>query len=159
MLEYARWKYTIAALVLVASALYALPNLFPQDPAVQITANRGAVVDEALDGRVGGLLDEAGIDSKSVAIEGDSLIVRLADPAAQLRAAELLRPELDKYTVALNLASTVPEWLGWIGGKPMLLGLDLQGGVHFLMEVDAKAALEKREASFAEQIRSEEHNV
>jgi len=153
MLEYARWKYVVALIVLLASTLYALPNLYPQDAAVQITANRGFAVDDALDARVEALLKDAGIATKSVQKEGDSLLVRL-ETADQLRAAELLRPELEQgYTVAQNLVSTVPDWLNAFGARPMRLGLDLQGGVHFLLQVDQKAALEKRENSYAEQIR------
>ncbi|MGL6291293.1 MAG: protein translocase subunit SecD [Silanimonas sp.] len=153
MLEYARWKYVVALIVLLASALYALPNLYPQDAAVQITANRGFAVDDALDARVEGLLKDAGIAPKAVQKEDDSLVVRL-DAAEQLRAAELLRPELESgYTVAQNLVSTVPAWLDLFGARPMRLGLDLQGGVHFLLQVDQQAALEKRENSYAEQIR------
>lgn len=153
MLEYARWKYVVALVVLLASALYALPNLYPQDAAVQITANRGAVVDDALDARVEGLLKEAGITPKSVAKEADNLMVRL-DGADQLKAAGLLRDALGNgFTVAQNLASTVPDWLDAVGAQPMRLGLDLQGGVHFLLQVDEAAALEQRENSFAEQIR------
>jgi preprotein translocase subunit SecD len=153
MLEYARWKYVVALIVLLASAIYALPNLYPQDAAVQITANRGFTIDDALDARVEGLLKDAGIPAKSVAKEGDNLMVRL-DGADQLRAAELLRPALEPgYTVAQNLVSTVPDWLDAIGAQPMRLGLDLQGGVHFLLQVDQQAALEKREGTYAEQIR------
>lgn len=153
MLEYARWKYVLALILILASALYALPNLYPQDAAVQITANRGFAVDAALDARVEAKLREAGIDFKSVAEEEGSLFVRLGD-ADQLRAAELLREYLGRgYIVAQNLASTVPSWLDAIGARPMLLGLDLQGGVHFLLQVDQQAALERREATFAEQIR------
>jgi preprotein translocase subunit SecD len=153
MLEYARWKYVVALIVLLASTLYALPNLYPQDAAVQITANRGFAVDDALDARVEAVLKDAGVATKSVQKEGESLMVRL-DAADQLRAAELLRPALEQgYTVAQNLASTVPDWLDMFGASPMRLGLDLQGGVHFLLQVDQKAALEKRENSYAEQIR------
>ncbi len=154
MLEYPRWKFILAALILVLSTLYALPNLYKQDAAVQITANRGSVVDAALRDRVAGLLDAAGIPYKSVAEEGGNLLVRLASDD-QLRAAQLLRSEFEGgYTVAQNLASTVPRWLELIGARPMLLGLDLQGGVHFLLQVDQKAALEKRETAYAEQIRA-----
>ncbi|GIX38792.1 MAG: protein translocase subunit SecD [Silanimonas sp.] len=153
MLEYPRWKFILAALILVLSTLYALPNLYKQDAAVQITANRGSVVDAALRDRVAGLLDTAGIPYKSVAEEGGNLLVRLSSDD-QLRAAQLLRSEFEGgYTVAQNLASTVPRWLELIGARPMLLGLDLQGGVHFLLQVDQKAALEKRESAYAEQIR------
>jgi preprotein translocase subunit SecD len=155
MLEYARWKYLVAALVLIVASIYSLPNLFPQDAAVQITANRGSTVDAALRERAQGLLEKSQIPFKRIDLEERDLLVRLQDGSQQLRAADLLREELgDGYVVALNLASTVPGWLEAIGAKPMLLGLDLQGGVHFLMEVDQKAALEKRENGFAEDIRS-----
>ncbi|MBB1089441.1 protein translocase subunit SecD [Lysobacter sp. SG-8] len=154
MLTYARWKYVVLLLILVFSTLYALPNIFPQDPSVQVSANRGATVDEGLKGRVEGELEEAGIQPRSVAVEGDNLLVRLSDPDAQVKAADALRPELGSdYIVALNLASTVPEWLEELGGKAMLLGLDLQGGVHFTMQVDQAAALEKRLEATAEDVR------
>ena len=135
MLEYARWKYVLALLVLLLSALYALPNLYPQDPSVQITANRGSQVDAALQTRVEALLKEAGVTPKSVEIEkGGNLLVRTLSPAVQTKAADALNAGLGSgYVVALNLASTVPDWLDAIYAKPMLLGLDLQGGVHFLM--------------------------
>ena len=113
MLEYARWKYVVALLVLLLSALYALPNLYPQDPSVQITANRGSQVDAALETRVEAILQKAGVQPKSVEIEkGGNLLVRTASPAAQTRAADALNAELGTgYVVALNLASTVPDWL------------------------------------------------
>ena len=155
MLEYARWKYVVILLVLLLSALYALPNIYPQDPSVQVTANRGFNVDAALRQRVEASLKKAGVTVKSVEIGKDgNLLVRLPDPATQVKAADLLRPELGSgYVVALNLASTVPSWLEAIGAKPMLLGLDLQGGVHFLMQVDQQAALAKRFDATAEDIR------
>jgi len=153
MLEFARWKYILAALVLLASAFYAMPNLFPQDPAVQISANRGEV-DAAVKSRIEALLKANGIVPRRVAIEDGNLLVRLANPDDQLKASDLIRPELDsRYTSALNLASTVPSWLSKLGAKPMTLGLDLQGGVHFLMEVDQAAALDKRMNAYAEEIR------
>jgi preprotein translocase subunit SecD len=155
MLEFARWKYILAALILVIATVYSLPNLFPQDSAVQISANRGNSVDVALRERVQGVLETQKIGFKRIEIEGDNLLVRLADPSAQLRAADAVRGELGTgYVVALNLASTVPDWLTSIGAKPMSLGLDLQGGVHFMMEVDERGALEKRENGFLEDIRS-----
>ncbi len=154
MLDFPRWKYALVALVLLFSIVYALPNLFPQDPAVQINANRGATVDAALKERVQGLLEKDKIPFKSVAIEKTSLLVRLDNADTQIRAADLVRPALgNRYTVALNLASTVPGWLTSIGGQTMPLGLDLQGGVHFLMEVDQQAALEKRESAYADDLR------
>ena len=154
MLEFARWKYVVIAVVLIFTALYSLPNLYPKDPAVQITANRGAAVDAPLTARVEGLLKANSIPYKKVAIEGNSLLVRVAGTEVQAKASDLIRNQLGTgYTVALNLASNVPGWLQAIGGKPMSLGLDLQGGVHFLMEVDQKAAIEKRSEGFVDEIR------
>ncbi|MEJ5207746.1 protein translocase subunit SecD [Denitratimonas sp. CY0512] len=155
MLEYARWKYVVAVLVLIIATIYSLPNLFPQDTAVQISATRGGVVDEALKERVHGVLERSQIEFKAIEFDNNNLLVRLADPNTQIRAADTIRGEVGQgYVVALNLASTVPDWLTRIGADPMLLGLDLQGGVHFLMEVDQKAALETREVGFVDDIRA-----
>ena len=155
MLEYARWKYLLILVVLALSALYALPNAFPQDPSVQVTANRGAAVDAALQQRVRGVLARAGVRPKAVQITPDgNLLVRTTDPDAQTRASDALGAELGNgYVVALNLASTTPRWLQRIAAKPMLLGLDLQGGVYFLMQVDRKAATDKRFEAYAEDLR------
>ncbi|MFA5685366.1 MAG: protein translocase subunit SecD [Lysobacteraceae bacterium] len=154
MLEFARWKYVLAALIFVVGILYSLPNLYPQDTALQITAARGGSVNDALTSRVSAVLDEADVGYKSIALEDGNLLVRLQDPNTQIRAADRVREALgNNYVVALNLASTVPAWLEAIGAYPMVLGLDLQGGVHFLMEVDQAGALEKRENAFAEDIR------
>ena len=155
MLEFPRWKYFLILVVLVVSALYALPNVYQKDPSVQITASRGAQLDDALRSRIDADLKSAGITPKAVTREGDSLMVRLPTLQAQTRANDVLRQQLgENYTVALNLASTVPDWLAKLGGRPMVLGLDLVGGVHFAMQVDQKAALEKRLEGFAEDIRT-----
>jgi preprotein translocase subunit SecD len=155
MLVYTRSKYILALVVLLLSALYSLPNLYPQDPSVQITASRGAKIDAAFRQRVDAALKSAGVVPKEVeAQKGGELLVRLKTPDAQIRAADVLRDAVgSNYVVALNLASTVPDWLRAVGARPMLLGLDLQGGVHFLMQVDQKAALEKRFESYAEDLR------
>lgn len=155
MLEFPRWKYALVIIIVLFSALYALPNLFPQDLAVQVSANRGGVVDEALKERVQGVLEKDSLPFKSMELDGDTLLVRTDTPDHQLTAADELRDALgNDYVVAVNLASTVPGWLSALGGKPMLLGLDLRGGVHFKMEVDQRAALDKRENGFADDIRS-----
>ncbi|ROP79906.1 preprotein translocase subunit SecD [Stenotrophomonas rhizophila] len=155
MLEFPRWKYFLILIVLAVSALYALPNIYQKDPAVQITANRGGQIDDALRDRVLGDLKQAGVEPLSVAKEGDSLIVRLPTLQAQTAANDALRDEMgEDYVVALNLASTVPEWLSDLGAKPMVLGLDLQGGVHFVLQVDQKAALDKRLDAYAEDVRT-----
>ncbi len=155
MLEYSRFKYLIIVVVVLLSALYALPNVYPQDPSVQVTANRGYQVDEALEKRVEALLEKAGVTPLSVEIEDEGeLLIRLEDVQDQTRVSDLLGEEIgDNYVVALNLASTVPPWLEAIGAKRMLMGLDLQGGVHFLMQVDRKAALDKRFDAYAEDVR------
>ncbi|WP_282271730.1 protein translocase subunit SecD [Stenotrophomonas sp. PS02298] len=156
MLEFPRWKYFLILIVLAVSALYALPNIYQKDPSVQITANRGGQIDDALQERVSKALGEAGVTAKSVEKEGENnLIVRLASLDAQSRANEVLRETAgENYTVALNLASTVPDWLANLGGKPMVLGLDLVGGVHFALQVDQKAAVDKRFEAFTEDVRT-----
>jgi len=146
MLEYARWKLVLAALITLVAAFYSFPNLFPQDPAIQISGNRGAVIDAALKERVQGVLEEANLPFKAIDTSegGDRLLIRLVTSDEQLPAQDAIRDLLgDSYTVALNLASTVPSWLSAMGAKSMTLGLDLQGGVHFLMEVDQLAAKDK----------------
>jgi preprotein translocase subunit SecD len=154
MLEYSRWKFALLAIIVAFSLLYSSGNLFPKDPSVQITAGRGASIDQALVERVSGALESAGISVKSVAIEESALMVRLTDVSVQQKAAEALREILgDDYVAALNLASTVPAWLDALRVEPMVLGLDLQGGVHFLMEVDVNAATDKRFEAILTQIR------
>ncbi|MFN4162625.1 MAG: SecDF P1 head subdomain-containing protein, partial [Stenotrophomonas sp.] len=155
MLEFPRWKYFLILIVLALSTLYALPNVYQKDPAVQITANRGGQIDDALRDRVLADLAKAGVKTLGAEKEGDSLIVRLADLQSQAAASDTLRDSVgEDYVVALNLASTVPEWLAKLGGSPMVLGLDLQGGVHFVLQVDQKAALDKRLDAYAEDVRS-----
>ncbi len=155
MLEFPRWKYVLILLVTLVSALYAMPNIYPQDPSVQVTASRGASIDEALRGRITAALSEAGVAPKAVEIEEGDMLVRLPGLDEQTRAADALRPVLgEDYIVALNLASTVPDWLNSLGARPMLLGLDLQGGVHFVLQVDQQAALDKRVEAYADEIRS-----
>jgi len=156
MLDFPKWKYALVFLILSFSVLYFLPNLFPQEPAVQVSANRGGSIDANLQQRVSALLQANGVNAKSVAIEKSNLLIRLANADEQIKVSDLVRPELGGgYTVALNLANTVPDWLVKIGAKPMTLGLDLQGGVHFLMQVDQKSALDKRENAYADEIRGD----
>src|SRR5215510_13808292 len=123
MLEYPKWKYWLIALVVAIGVFYALPNTFPQDPAVQISANRGSKIDDALKEKVQGALEQ-----KKLAIKGtpestdERMLVRLNSSDDQLKASEALRESLgENYVVALNLASTVPHWLEKVGGKPMPL--------------------------------------
>lgn len=155
MLEFPRWKYIVILLVVVLSVFYALPNIYPQDPSVQITPNRGSAIDVALRQRVDGALKGVGVTAKEVEDQnGKSLLVRLPSLDAQTKANDALRTTLgEDYVVALNLASTVPEWLSRFGARPMVQGLDLQGGVHFELQVDQKAALDKRVDAYVEDAR------
>ena len=154
MLEFPRWKYVLILIVVLASALYALPNLYPQDPSVQITANRGFAIDDALRARIDTALKQAGVQPKQIEVDDGTLLVRLPGLDEQTKANDALRQALgEDYLVALNLASTVPDWLGNLGARPMVQGLDLQGGVHFVLQVDQKAALDKRVEGYLEDIR------
>ena len=155
MLVYSRLKYAIAVLVQLLSALYAIPNMYPSDPSVQITPNRGFTVDAAFRTKIETALKGAHLQAKEVEIQNNgNLLVRMASSDDQSRAAGVLRDLVGSdYVVALNLASTVPDWMAAVHAKPMLLGLDLQGGVYFLMQVDRHAAMQKMFESTAEDIR------
>ena len=138
------WKYIIIILVVGLCALYASPNLYGEDHAVQISAGRNAQVNQQLVEQVSADLAAANIDSKSITLADEQILVRLPDADTQLRARESLEKALgENYYVAMNLAPDTPAWLSALGGEPMKLGLDLRGGVHFLMEVDMKRALDK----------------
>ena len=131
-------------LVVGLCALYASPNLYGEDHAVQISAGRNAVVNEQLLAQVTADLVAANIESKSIVMNDEQILVRLTDADTQLKARESLEKSLgENYFVAMNLAPDTPDWLSALGGQPMKLGLDLRGGVHFLMEVDMKRALDK----------------
>ena len=140
------WKNLLVLLVISFGFIYAAPNLYPPDPAIQLSGQSGAmVIDEAVLQKVEGALDEAGIEYFAGEADGESALIRLRDIDLQLRAKEIIQAEMGgNYIVALNLAPTTPEWLSSLGGQPMKLGLDLSGGVHFLLEVDLDAALATR---------------
>jgi preprotein translocase subunit SecD len=157
MSDFPRWKYAVVAIVLLFGIVYALPNMFPQQPAVQVSANRGATVDNALVTKVEGALkkDSIGFVRTSVDSKAQTLLVRFPNTNVQLKAYDVIKQALgEKYNVALNLASTVPSWLRAIHANAMPLGLDLQGGVHFLMEVDQQSVRDQRENSYVDDLRS-----
>jgi len=136
-------------------ALYALPNLFGDEPAVQVSAGRSGKVDLALVEKVETALKSATIDYRRAELENGRLMVRFADGDTQLKAKDVISKALvDDYIVALNLAPTTPAWLAAIGGEPMNLGLDLRGGVHFLMEVDMDAAVQQSLNSYSSELRA-----
>ncbi len=150
------WRYLLLAASLFFGALYALPNLFGEDPAVQISGLRGAPVDEALAQRVSGVLDRANIAVKQLETGTEHLLVRFNDTESQLQAVDRVRDALGvRYGVALNLAPSTPAWLRALDAKPMYLGLDLRGGVHFLMDVDMDTAIEQAEERYVEDVRTQ----
>lgn len=154
-MHFPAWKYFLIIVVLVVSGLYALPNLYPDENAVQVTSSSAAttLTSDVLT-QSEQLLDEAGLKHHGGAFSGNSALIRLSTPEDQLKAQEVLRQKLgDNYVVALNLAQTTPEWLGKIGAKPMKLGLDLRGGVRFVLEVDMDKALELRLRGTTQEIR------
>ena len=140
------WKNILILLVIAFGFIYATPNFYPPDPAIQLSGQSGAmVIDDSVLQKVEGALDEAGIDYFDGQADGESLLVRLQDIDLQLRAKEVIQAEMGgEYIVALNLAPTTPDWLSSLGGQPMKLGLDLSGGVHFLLEVDLASAVAVR---------------
>ncbi|RDJ00110.1 protein translocase subunit SecD [Dyella solisilvae] len=155
MSDFPRWKYALVAIVLVLGIIYALPNVFLPVPAVQITGNRDNVVDQTLQQRVVAALQKANIPSTSMELKNDHLVASFANADVQKSASDAIRSALgDDFTVAFNLKSTVPGWLTAIGARSMPLGLDLQGGVHFLMQVDQDDVIDKQETRYADDIRS-----
>ena len=154
-MQYPAWKYFVIITVLIIAGLYATPNLYPDEPAVQITsAAAGTQLSEGILTESQNLLKDAGISYLDGDFEGNSALVRFANPDLQLRAQEVLKKNLSEdYVVALNLAQTTPQWLRDIGAKPMKLGLDLRGGVRFVLEVDMEKAVEQRLTTASSDIR------
>lgn len=145
---YSLWKYLLVLAVLSLGLFYAAPNLYAPDPAIQITGESSSLlINESTLRRARSALDEAGIEYFGETISADERngLIRLRDADAQLRAQSSVARALgDGYIIALNLASTTPDWLSDYGGQPMKLGLDLSGGVHFKLEVDVDTAIERR---------------
>ncbi|MCF7969161.1 MAG: protein translocase subunit SecD [Methylococcaceae bacterium] len=149
------WKNILILLILTLAAIYALPNFFGEDPSVQLSPARGSALDQALVTQSEKALADAGLKAKAVELGETRLLVRFADTDAQLKAADALKAVYgDRYTVALNLAPATPNWLRNIGADPMYLGLDLRGGVHFMMQVDMDAAIKQAEERYAEDVRT-----
>jgi preprotein translocase subunit SecD len=155
MNQYPAWKYSLIAFVIAIGALYALPNLYGEDPALQITSSRGFQIPVELSAEIDNALTDAQLGYKSSEQIGNKLLYRFSSPDEQLQAADTLREGLgEQYVVALNLAHATPNWMRALGGKPMTLGLDLQGGVHFLMQVDMETARSQQLDRFVDDIRS-----
>ena len=161
MNRYPAWKYAILVVALLIGFLYTLPNFFGEAPAVQVSSAKATVkVDSGVLERVEQALKAAGVTSDSVVLEGTSVRARFATPDEQLKAKDALEKALipdpadPMYIVALNLVSRSPDWLTAIHARPMYLGLDLRGGVHFMLQVDMQAALTKKAESYAGDIRT-----
>ncbi|MFN9771885.1 MAG: protein translocase subunit SecD [Burkholderiales bacterium] len=151
MNRYPVWKYVVIAIAIAFGLIYTLPNFFGESPAVQVSSGKATVkVDESVLKRVESSLEAAKIPHTGIQLDGASVKVRLQDPDTQLKARDALIRALNPdttdptYIVALNLLSASPQWLASLRALPMYLGLDLRGGVHFLLQVDMKAALNKR---------------
>jgi len=161
MNRYAIWKYVVLGIAVLVGALYTLPNFFGEAPAVQISAAKAsAKIDLGLQERVESALKTAGLTPELLALEGSSLKVRFDSTDAQIKAKDAIQqalvpdPNDPSYVVALNLLARSPTWLSAMHAAPMYLGLDLRGGVHFMLQVDMPAALNKKAESLAGDIRS-----
>ena len=161
MNRYPWWKYAIIVVALLVGVVYTLPNFFGEAPAVQVSSGKATLkVDSGTATRVQQVLASASITPDFVQFDGNSVKARFNDTDTQLRAKDVLSRQLNPdasdpaYIVALNLLSRSPTWLTSLHALPMYLGLDLRGGVHFLMQVDMKAALTKRAEAMAGDIRT-----
>jgi len=153
MNRYALWKYLLIVVVIVVGVVFALPNLYGEDPAVQISPARAGQIDEDLQAQVSAALETAGIKPLSIQRDLRRLLIRFPDTESQLQGRDVLSQAMGGYVVALNLAPVTPGWLSSLGARPMYLGLDLRGGVHFLMEVDMQAAVHQAEERYISDIR------
>ena len=155
MNRYPLWKNILVSIVLFVGLIYALPNIFDQDPALEISGSRRAEADAATEARVREALDKAGIAIKSLDAGSNKLLLRFDDSESQLRAKDSLETVLGgDYTLALTLSSDVPGWLRSVGALPMYLGLDLRGGIHVLIDVDMDAAVEQALDRYSGDIRT-----
>jgi preprotein translocase subunit SecD len=152
--QYPLWKYIALVLTLIIGTIYALPNLYGEDPAVQVSGRTKSIDQDGLL-VIEKILRDNKIEFKSSELTEGRVLVRFKDEDTQLKAADLLKANLDKnHLVALNLAPATPVWLRDLGAQPMYLGLDLRGGVHFLMEVDMQAAIKRLQESLLADMRT-----
>ena len=156
MNRYPLWKYILIAVLLAIGFLYTVPNFYGESPAVQVsTVKPTTKIDSTLLDRVEETLTKGGFKPEGLLQDESGVKARFGDTDTQLKAKELLQSQLgEDYVVALNLLSRSPRWLASIGALPMYLGLDLRGGVHFLLQVDLQTALAKRAENLGAEIRS-----
>ncbi|WP_026212751.1 protein translocase subunit SecD [Faucicola boevrei] len=158
-MQYPAWKYVLIGIILLISSIYALPNLYPDKPAVQVTGSSASTVltNDVLT-QAEQILNDQGIKTVNNSFDGSSALLRMADESSetQIKAQQVLREKLgDNYVVALNLAQTTPEWLRKIGANPVKLGLDLRGGVRFVMEVDMSKTINQRLEAVSQDVKNE----
>jgi len=151
MNRYPLWKYVLILLIVSLGALYALPNIYGQSPVVQVKAQEESAISQATVEKIGQVLDEANINHGEVIIDGETAIVKFTELDDQLKAQDVLAKKMTGFDSAMNLKPNVPDWLANLGGSAMNLGLDLRGGVYFLLEVDMGEATENKK----KQIRSD----
>ncbi len=155
MNQYPLWKNLLVAAVVLLGGLYALPNIFDQDPSMEISAQRDIVIDQATQSRVEQALQGAGVTAKGIELRNGKLLVRFSDSEAQLKAMDPIAATLgDDYTEALTLSPNIPGWLRSLGAEPMYLGLDLRGGIHVLIDVDMESAIEQALERYSSDIRT-----
>ena len=149
MNRYSIWRYVFLLVIIVVGVVYALPNIYGEDPAIQVTPKAAVKISAALESKVIDGLKSQSIGYKSAGLlKSNSLQIRFNNTEDQLKAQDVIQAVLgNKYTVVLNLAPRTPKWLSDLGAKPMRLGLDLRGGVHFLLNVDTKAMLKERDTA------------
>jgi preprotein translocase subunit SecD len=156
MNQYPVWKYLLLIFILVVGVIYALPNLYGADPSLQISGSRNNEVTAEVATRVSDALEAASIPVKKVEIMPERLLLRFNDTETQLKAVDYVKSTLGNgYIVALNLAPAIPGWLESFNALPMYLGLDLRGGVHFLMEVDMQASVKQAIQRYSTEVRSQ----
>jgi len=152
--HYPLWKNLLVLIIFVVSTIYALPNLYGDDPSVQVASTRSTKLAQEQANKIESELKASGLNIKQFEFNNGQVLARFSNTDDQLKAADLLRDQLsDEYNVALNLAPTTPSWLRALGAKAMYLGLDLRGGVHFLLEVDMDAAVKQAEDRYTDDVR------
>ncbi len=153
--RYPVWKNLLILTVLAFGMIYSLPNFYGEDPSVQLSPSRNAKIDENVVQQIEKLLTDNGVKTKASELNDKRILLRFNDTDTQIKAEELLKSNMgNNYSIALNLAPATPGWLRAIGAKPMYLGLDLRGGVHFMLQVDMEAAVTQAQDRYAEDIRT-----
>jgi preprotein translocase subunit SecD len=148
------WKNILILAIFIVSAIYALPNLYGDDPSVQVSPTHAATLDQDQANKIEAAIKATGVAPKAFEYKNDRVLARFNNTDDQIKVADLLRDQMgDNFTVALNLAPATPAWLDALGAKAMYLGLDLRGGVHFLMEVDMDAAVKQAEERYNDDVR------